>query len=262
MNDRGCRDDQIGIANDAALAPEVSVEIGGKDDDLFRDRQYAARKAARIREPVFSESATVEYPPRTMTGARTYGRLSLIVGISLAVALTAACAPTSRARLEQPHLQGPQRELNLVSEQTWWAPGNDVIRVLSEFPLPGASTGRPTYVLYLRLNETAAQPVGDGKFQEWSARAGLRGFLIQTRGRQAGLTSLVGGRVTAQPPPSGLTAGWTLQLDLDFEDGSRFSAALAAQRQERAVRQFETLRRPADVAALLSPPRPESQADQ
>src|SRR5690606_23960671 len=105
-----------------------------------------------------------------------------------------ACSNPSVLRLDQPHLPEPQRRLNLLSEQVCWTESDGVYRVLAEIPLPGAATGRPAYLLYLRFvlpSDEESAPL---------AGRDVRGFLIQTRGAYAGLAEVIGAAVTAQFP--------------------------------------------------------------
>ena len=76
----------------------------------------------------------------------------------VATALSAGCATPSRFRLEQPRLPEPQRRLDLASEQVFWTAEGALGRVLAEIPLPGASTGRPIYLLYLRVTMNSDKP--------------------------------------------------------------------------------------------------------
>lgn len=156
------------------------------------------------------------------------------------------CSAPSRIRLEQPHLPESQRILELLSEQVYWSEGDGTRRVLAEIPLPGAGTGRPTYLLYLRV--PAAADVTGG---QPAASADVRGFLIQTRGPQAGLTALVQARVSASPPAGADQDTWNLHIELTCEDSTRVTAELSARRDDWRIRHFETRTHTADVQGLL-----------
>jgi hypothetical protein len=120
-----------------------------------------------------------------------------------------------------------------------------VERVLAEFPLPGAATGKPMYLLYLRWPAGEAEPaVTDTK------SSAVRGFLIQTRGQYAGLGFIVGGKVRVSGASQARHATRQLQIKLTCEDGTRLVGRLRARRDDYYVRHFETNRRPADVQAL------------
>jgi hypothetical protein len=170
----------------------------------------------------------------------------------LAVALGAAvllsgCANPSGLRLEQPGLSGPQQRLELVSEQVYWTGDGPVYRLLAEVPLPGAGTGRAAYLLYLRVTSNSDTKGGT------SGPVEVRGFLIQTRGTQAGLTPLVEAGVVEERPGE---KTWKLRVDLVFEDSSRLTGHLIARRADWKLTRFETRSHTADVQALLNGPLP------
>lgn len=203
----------------------------------------------------------------------TMQRLSFVFSTVIAGAiLVGGCAPAGTMTLVQPQLQGWQRELRLATERIHWAGAGDekVERVLAEFPLPGARTGTPTYLLYLRLpagesNVSFAEPVPQAALAQAvdtaqatstsgdPADARGRGFFIQTRGEYAGLARLTGGTVKVRGKSRAEGATRTLELDLVCEDGSRIVGQLQAIRDEYTVSRFESKRRPADVRALDKP---------
>jgi len=158
----------------------------------------------------------------------------------------AGCGPASSIHLLQSHLPGWQRHLHLTAENAWWSPGHGVDRVLVEYPPPGASTGRPLVLLYLRLpfgvaEPTVAAPTGPT----------ARGFFIQTRGEYAGLSTVVGGRVIVSGRSLSLGAKREVAVELKCEDGSALVGTIEARRDDWALRQFETQRRPVDVDMLI-----------
>lgn len=159
--------------------------------------------------------------------------------------LLAGCAPVSRLHLIQPHLPGYQQHLNLTSETALWSPGEGVERVLAEFPPPGATTGRPLVLVYLRFPAGVAEP-GVG------AKSGpaAKGFFIQTQGEYAGLSAVVGGKLVVAGRSKSANATRRLKLDLKCEDGSSLVGEIQARRDDWAIQQFETKRQPADVRAL------------
>lgn len=176
--------------------------------------------------------------------SRTPRALSLAAG---AVALLCGCAPPNAFRLEQPRLTGAQRRLELTSEQVYWTGAEPLYRLLAEIPLPGAGTGRPAFLLYLRVTaNTDGQGAPPGPVE-------VRGFLIQTRGTQAGLTPLTAATVAGDRP--GQTT-WKLRVDLTFEDSSRLTGHLTATRSDWTLTRFETRSHAADVQALLTGPLP------
>jgi hypothetical protein len=166
-----------------------------------------------------------------------------------ALAALPGCAPQARLTLKQPQLTGWQQEMRLASDQVYWAPGKDSDRVLAEFPLPGATTGRPCYLLYLRLPTDQDRPAvgaGDNGF--------VRGFFIQTRGEFAGKAEVKTGEVHVRGRSRQRAATRKLRFDLRCEDGCLLIGELTATRNDWLIQRFETQRRPADVEELIHPP--------
>ena len=157
-----------------------------------------------------------------------------------AAAMVSGCARPSVLRLEQPHLSGPQQRLELRSEQVYWTGQGPVYRLLAEMPLPGAGTGRPAFLLYLRVTEDANAPT--------AGPVEVRGFLVQTRGAQAGLTPVVEAGVSGDRPGN---KTWKLRVDLRFEDSSRLTGFLIGDRADWKMTRFETRSHTADVQGLL-----------
>jgi hypothetical protein len=172
----------------------------------------------------------------------------LASGLFLLVGFSVGCQSTGNVWLVQPRLTGWQREVKLQSEQVRWARagGEDIERVLAEFPLPGARTGRPTYLLYLRMPAGTAQV----SFEPGASPHG-RAFLIQTRGEFAGLARAVGGSVELRGKSSADQIKRHYRLDLRFEDDSHVVGEVEAVRDDYFVSRFETKRRPGDVATLI-----------
>jgi len=158
------------------------------------------------------------------------------------------CGSYAKLDLVQPQLVGPQSHVQLRSERVFWSPADGVERLLVEFPPPGASTGLPRmYLLYLRWPVGQQSPaVGQG------GQAAAKGFLIQTRGRLAGLALIVGGQLTVQGTSDAPKARRRLTFDLLCEDGSRLMGRVDAQRDDGMLREFETRRRPVDVDKLTA----------
>lgn len=168
-----------------------------------------------------------------------------LVAVGLGPVILAGCGPAAEVRLFQPQYVGAERDLHLLSNQVCWASSPGMERVLAEFPLPGAVSGRPTYLVYLRIPIRAP-----GEPATQSGTQPIRGFLIQTQGRNAGLETLVAGKVQMKGKSMARQAVRELQVDLTFEHHTRMTGRLTARRDDRRVHIFETRRRPADVAAL------------
>jgi hypothetical protein len=174
---------------------------------------------------------------------------TLASGVGLLVGFSVGCESTGNIWLVQPRLTGWQRELKLNSEQVRWARagGEDVERILAEFPLPGARTGRPTYLLYLRLPAGRQQV----SFEPEASPSG-QGFLIQTRGEFAGMVRAIGGSIEIRGKSSADQINRRLGVDLTFEDDSHFVGEIEAFRDDYFVSRFENKRRPGDVAILVN----------
>lgn len=171
-----------------------------------------------------------------------------------AVGIVGCASPEANMELLQPQLVGPQQRLPLASEQVAWAAAGDTERVLIEFPLPGASTGRPTYLLYLRLpaGETVLKICAD------PGRC-VRGFFIQTTGDFAGLANVTGGELHVKKHGRNSKAR-ELTFSLTCEDGSKLQGQARAEHDHWALQEFETHRRPHDVRELLKPAAIQSSA--
>jgi len=195
-------------------------------------------------------------------------RVYLVGAAWLPLWVAAGCAVPAEVRLFQPQLVGRQKEIHLTTEQVCWAAsetkeGQD--RVLAEFPLPMARTGRPMYLLYLRVpagkkkaaaratlsSQPASHPAAATQ-PEQEALPRVQGFLIQTHGEFAGLATVAGGTVVVSGTSQAKNAKRDLQLNLTCEDGSRIIGRLRARRDDYHVRHFETRRRPLDVEALTA----------
>lgn len=165
------------------------------------------------------------------------------VGVILAV--VTGCGPAAQVRLIQPQYPGAEGNVRLQSNQVCWAPGEGFDRFLAEFPLPGAVSGRPTYVLYFRV----PAPRPGEKASEAEVRP-MRGFLIQTQGNNAGLEMLVSGKVQSRGTSMADDAVRKLDIELTFEGNTTMSGRLTARRNDRYVKTFETRRHPSDIQTL------------
>lgn len=176
-------------------------------------------------------------------GSRTPALLSVL----FAGFLLTGCGPRGNVHLYQPQLSGCQQLMHLTTERAYWAADNGVTRILAEFPLPGASTGDPTYLLYLRL------PSGEGPatVNPKPSTAGARGFFIQIRGDYAGLAFVIGGELSMNGTGTARDALRTIEFELRCEEGSRLRGKVVATHDTYRLCKFEEDRRPADVRALI-----------
>lgn len=185
-------------------------------------------------------------------------RLSLW-GLALGGLMVAAsgCAPAGRMMLGQSHLAGYQHQVQLESDHVYWSASDETCRVLAEFPLPGARTGHPTYLLYLRM-PAAAKTASLAAVADSDQACG---FLIQTRGEYAGLTRIVDGNVEVRAPLVPGTSKRRIRIDAKCEDGTQLAGEFNATHDDYQVGHFENRQRPADVQNLRKPasPAPASQ---
>ena len=175
-------------------------------------------------------------------------RRSILVTIGLPVVLLSACGcgHGTRVQLVPRALDGYEQAMTLTTETARWAEDAERLRVLAEFPLPGASRGKPMYLLYLRIPAGVEQsPVGPEGYLM------TRGFLIQTRVAHAGLASAVEGEVRIKGSGTGRHAERRLEVTIAFDEGTRLVGNVIATHSAWYVQGFETQRRPADVHSLV-----------
>ena len=142
----------------------------------------------------------------------------------MAILLFSGCRPSASVELIQLQYRGPEERLSLASNEVHWAPDGGVERYLAEFPLPGAVTGKPAYLLYLRVASPASSPGSDD--------CPVRGFIIQTRGEHAGLETVVGGEISIEGTSLAGRAMRRLEFDLQCEQGTRIRGTLGARRDD------------------------------
>lgn len=174
------------------------------------------------------------------------GRGKLLYTACAVAAVLHGCMPAvSDIRLLQPHMDRWQRDLQLRTEQTFWSPDKQSERILAEFPLPGATTGNPMYLLYLRV--TAGEPSQE---LGGTPSAPAKGFFIQIRGDHAGLALITSGKIQVEKSSLSSEAVRRLRIDLNCEDGTHLTGWLIALRDDWQLTYFEKQRRPADVKIL------------
>lgn len=165
------------------------------------------------------------------------------------------CQNVSYVHLSQPSLNRWQRDLDLNSEQVYWAPESGTRRILAEFPLPGATAGKPMYLLYLRFpydkeRITFGPEAAAIRTPDLSSATG-HGFFIQTRGEFSGLAYITDGTITCQDDPESNARRLQYQVDLTCEDGTRVNGLFFARRDDWTLDHFERFRRPGDVRILI-----------
>lgn len=199
-----------------------------------RARSRCAFPSVRTRDTVRRPDYNAHAMMRCSTRSIRTAALAITAGL---VMMPVGCGATAEVVVRQPARPGRQREMTLESLQVSWAGDEREERVVAEFPLPGAATGKPMYLLYLRYPAGHSTPRAEG-------------FFIQTRGELAGLVWLVDAEITVSGTSDAPTATRHLEVDLVYDDSTRIVGELTARRDPHAVRRFETERRPADVQAL------------
>lgn len=149
-------------------------------------------------------------------------------------------------RLRQPRLEGRETNLRLRSEQVYWTRSAGVERMLAEFPLPGATTGKPMYLVYLRYPVDKERVSVDPLHTDAAC-----GFLIQTRNRNAGLTTIEHGKLTVHRGLTPSSGAHVLELGISCADDSKLVGRLVAERNDWMVENFEQFRRAGDVQKLI-----------
>ncbi len=150
-------------------------------------------------------------------------------------------------RLRQPQLEGRQNNLRLTSEQVYWTADDGVERMLAEFPLPGATTGKPMYLVYLRYPADKKRIGVDPGHKDAAC-----GFLIQMRNSNAGLTMIEHGKLTVKRGLSPSKGRHVIELGISCADDSKLIGRLIAQRNDWMMENFERFRRAGDVQALIA----------
>lgn len=166
----------------------------------------------------------------------------ILAGLACAAVMVcgAGCQPSTRLTLVQPKVTGRQRQLDLATEQGWFAIDGRTERLLVQLPLPGATSGRPTFLLYLRV--TPAMTGASGRAAREPRR--VTGFFIQTHGEMAGKINVTAAQVT---PRSVSRSSHRAEIDVTFNDGSTVRGKVLARRSDRTLHDFETQRYAGDV---------------
>lgn len=230
-------------------------------------------------------------PARRSVCGMQKGGVAVLLYLS-GLSFLSGCAPEAKSKLDllQPQLIGRQQKILLASDRAYWSSAASMERLLVEFPLPGATTGHPTFLLYLRVPAGAVRPaVGtavsemqmnaaftdqatgkisaegtNGRSQEGMQSPGVgvpttrpgqavKGFFIQTRGDMAGLASIVEGQLERVGRYRPNDHERRFRVELELEDGSRLEGQILAYRDDWKLKQFEQVRHPADVEALQRP---------
>jgi hypothetical protein len=187
---------------------------------------------------------------------RTSANRAFIYLVALCLSGLFGCQNVSYIHLTQPSLNRWQRDLDLRSEQVYWAPESGIKRVLAEFPLPGATAGKPMYLLYCRFPYdsrivTFGAEARNAASSEESAVTG-QGFFIQTRGEFSGLAYIIDGTIECLDDPESSQRLQEFQVDVTCEDGTQVNGRFQARRNDWTLDHFEQFRRPGDVQILVN----------
>jgi hypothetical protein len=152
--------------------------------------------------------------------------------VAVALALGSGCGCTSHfahVSVEQAHLSGGQRIMDLTTESADFAATPIQQRYIFRFPLPGSRLGPPKYHLYLCC------PSGEGVFEGTPSTGAVSGFFEQLSGKYAGRTPLESARIEIDGENDTREGA----LHVTCEDGTRIYGRFRAQRNTWGVRDFE-----------------------
>ncbi len=169
-------------------------------------------------------------------------------GACLAVALC-GCSPDATFHIQQPRLTGRQRDITLTSTSAAYGRAEDgrAWHILVRFPLPGAASGRPGYLVYLHVPEPTA---GEAVSYPLGETAAARGFFFQRAGEGRGRELVISGFVRLEPQAPGR---WFLRLLANGALGTQIQGTAVLRPDHLNVRDYVETRHPGDVADLLKP---------
>jgi hypothetical protein len=169
--------------------------------------------------------------------------------LSACVSALCGCTPAATFEVHQPRLPGRQQNMTLTSVSADYGRAQDrgAWQILIRFPLPGASSGRPKYILYLHVpdpsaHESTTYPLGE--------TAAARGFFVQKAGEGRGRELITGGFVELRRKTGG---EWFLRLMANGAMGTQFRGTATLTRRDLDVRDYVEVHHPGDVADLLKP---------
>ena len=167
--------------------------------------------------------------------------------IASVVTVTAACRQPPGVSIHTPLDETPEAHLSLTTTGHFASDSGGPVRLLAQFPLPGARRGKPFCTLYFRL------PADRGVFAVGEGAAETQGLLIQHFGSLAGGLRLTDGYVSLAGVPLGGSRLRECRVAAKGADGTTVEGAFWVERSARAVARFETEFSP-DVARLGTGP--------
>ncbi len=128
------------------------------------------------------------------------------------------------------------------------AEGRGGWHILVRFPLPGATSGRPNYIVYLHVPDPSP---GEPTTFPLGKTSPARGFFVQRAGEGRGRELIVGGFVELKQLSD---RRWFLRLTADGELGTQILGTATLTRRDLDVRDYVERHHSGDVADLLAPP--------
>lgn len=160
------------------------------------------------------------------------------------------CNPDATFQVHQPRLTGRQQNMTLTGTSALYGRTEDgrAWHILVRFPLPGAASGRPGYLVYLHVPVPGVQgktsyPLGE--------TAVARGFFFQRAGEGRGRELIGSGFVRLESRASGR---WFLRLLANGGLGTQIRGTAILSPEHLNVRDYIETHHPGDVADLLRPP--------
>jgi hypothetical protein len=111
--------------------------------------------------------------------------------------------------------------------------GENSQRYLMQFPLPGASTGKPRYILYIQMPANMGRYAFSGDTFE---KLPVHAFILQTRGENAGIERMLSGGLEVN---AGLGNTRTMTFEFLGEDHSLIRGHCQASKSQWQLEKFE-----------------------
>lgn len=177
-------------------------------------------------------------------------RGTVVAALAMGAAVVGGCAPAATFRIHQPRLIGRQRDMTLTSVNAAYGRDEQAAawHVLLRFPLPGASSGRMGYLIYLHVPEPPVRK--GGVSYALSETAGARGFFFQRAGEGRGREPIISGFVHLERRGPDQCA---LRLVANGDVGTEIQGTALLLRDDLNVRDYLDEHHPGDVADLLKP---------
>ncbi|MEE8169353.1 MAG: hypothetical protein V3T70_02285 [Phycisphaerae bacterium] len=146
------------------------------------------------------------------------------------------CAGFADFNVAHPELAAAEHGYRSTSDRAYFDADDAAAAYVVDLPLPGSVQGRHQR-LYLRLDDR----FGDHEIGQTLTTGGFAaGFLVQPRGRRAGMTELVAGSVTIEPVGFSGDQKRRGNAVLTCSDGTTLTGRFLAERKPRIVREVES----------------------